>query len=268
MSKNPNKAELDRLVKEVGLALGEEFRKAEEAEKARLAKAADEGPPPPPPAGPPPEGEPPPGGAGEGSAPPAGPEGPPPEGEPPPGEGGPVDQAQLEQIYAQMSDEELKTHYLALKAVIVARAGGGAPGGPEGAAPAPTGVSGGGSPPPPPMGKSEFIGPPNGGPIQKSETDLKVEALEKSIKGLVDVFEKVLTRPQRKAITGIEWIAKSEDTATKSTAKPVEQLTRAEIKARLNEVAKRTDLEKSDRSRITQYFYGDLSVDEIKDLLE
>jgi hypothetical protein len=299
MAKTPNKAELDRLVKEVGLALSEEFRKAEEAEKARLAKAAGEDEPEgspkgSPPAGPPegsPGGEPPaPGGDGEGSPPPApppGPEGSPPagpEGSPdgaPPGPdggvGGPVDPAQLEQVYAQMSDEELKAHYLALKAAIAARAGAGAggppgapPGGPGGA-PAPTGVDGGGSPPPPTMGKGERLPcPPNGGPIQKSESDIKIEVLEKSLKGLVDVFEKVLTRPQRKAITGIEWIKKSEDSTepTKPGKKPVDQLSVAEVKERLNEVAKRTDLKKSDRSRITKFYYGEIDVNGIKDLLE
>lgn len=96
----------------------------------------------------------------------------------------------------------------------------------------------------------------------KKSFDMLTEALSKSVK-------RSTSAPKQKAITRIEYIAKSEDenTETKEQELDVTSLSKSEISKILSQKAKNPTLEKSDREKINQYYLEGGSIDNIKHLL-
>jgi len=188
-------------------------------------------------AAPAPEGSMPPPGP-EGSMPPAGPEG---------------EQAQmgpsmeeLVSLYAALPPEDFEAHAAAMQQAMAMK---------QGAAPGPQGM------PPPGPGASPSPAPsPSAPPAFKSE---KVDALEAELKktqselaAVAAAFEQVLTIPQRKAHTGIQYIqmqpvAKAEKPAKKAFA----DLTKSELHAACMEMTgAESKLTKAEREVITKFF--------------
>lgn len=110
------------------------------------------------------------------------------------------------------------------------------------------------------------------GNLMKSENEAllaKNEELTKSLEKLTSAMSKFVKAraPQRKAVTHIEHIAKSEDDIKKSEEKEdVSKLTKKEISTRLSAKI-RGGLEKSERDNITKYYDGQIQFDGIKHLL-
>lgn len=197
----------------------------------------------------------------------------PPEGDPA-GEqaGGPVDFEALKAEYAKLPPEELKMQYMACKEALyeVLGAGGGDPA--AGASPAPgPGAPGASAPAAPPPGgpggpqmalKNELKA--NGGQIKvgKSEADAKFADVKKSLdekdaklveltknfESLVGVVDKVLGQPIRRAVTGVNFVAKTEDGST-SAPKSKDDITKI-----LTEKSRDPSLKKNDRDAINRYF--------------
>lgn len=216
----------------------------------------------------------------EGSAPPM--EGAPPEGAPGEEQGdiapAPTVEA-LQSEYAKLDPEALKMHYLACKAQLMASMGQdqgqGAP--PEASAPmapppaAPPGAA--------PMAMGEMKGkqmpgsPGSGGKLGKSEDQLKIENLEKQLKGQGDEMLKLaavmtkLSTPIRKSVKGIsdlQYIARSEDAPKASLAA---SMTEKEIKAKLCEKVREGKLTKSEKDLVGKYTVGSVKFSEIEHLL-
>lgn len=207
---------------------------------------------------------------------------------------GVLDPAAIEAELSQMPPEHVKALYLACKSVIFASMGGGSPDGgsaPPGpdagsAPPMPPGPPGGGggppgAPPGPPAMKAEVSagttvkGPPaNGGETKagsalgKSEAakDAVIADLQKKVaefdgitSALMNVVEKVISVPPRRAVAGVSELAKAAEDPSK--------LDKAEITARLDRAA-RTKLHKSDRELINKYAVGSIDVSKVKHLLD
>lgn len=219
-----------------------------------------------------------------------------PEGDPA-AEAGPVDPEALKAEYAQLAPEELQMHYMACKAALAEVMGGdpegAAPAGPEASAPGmgapPAGPAAAGpeaSAMPPPAMKAEVPAdmkknPANGGSEKaavpdaiKSEPkmgedlkkslasrDAKVQELEQQIEMLVKAVELSLAQPMRKAVTSVNFVPRTESA-------PAKELSKAEINARIAEIARNPSLKKSDRERIVSFSLGNIGVEQIKDLLE
>lgn len=203
------------------------------------------------------------------------------EGEAPPMEGapgaegemaqGPVDPAALEAEYAKLPLPELQAHYLAAKAALFAQMGQGqgAPAAAPPAAPPPAPGPSAGAPPAgpsagaPPMAMSEGKAVPgvsqegNGGQINKSEADLQEQVAK-----LTNVLSMFIGQPIRKAVTGADYVAKSEPEVE------VKSITPTEITAKLAQVTRSPDLKKSDRDLVTGYYEGTVKVDAIAHLLK
>lgn len=182
---------------------------------------------------------------------------------------------ELVMAYSELPPDMLKMHYIAAKKVLfdqMAAAEGGAeaspPAPPEG--PAPEASAG------PGMGSQEALPPeetlksakdPNGGKIipgkslTKSETDKRIEELQKSVEGLTKALELALSVPVRKAVTGVAHIAKSEEAA------PVKTLSKAEITERLKIKTMDPTLSKADRELVNSYYAGNIAVEKIEHLL-
>lgn len=175
----------------------------------------------------------------------------------------------LKAAYAQLPPEALKAHFMALKEVIAASMAPAAPmaGAPPadpmaGAMGAPPAASA--SPAPPPMAPAASASPaPMAPPVDpmamKNEKELleklaKFEARfadqEKSLGSVIQGFEILMRKPERKAIRGkdIAGLAKSEPTAV-----DVSKLSRPELLKKCSELASNPDLKKSDRDLITRY---------------
>jgi hypothetical protein len=199
-----------------------------------------------------------------------------------PAAGGPVDPAALEAEYAKLPVEELKAHYLAAKSALFAVMGQGAGAGPEAGGAPPAGPEAGGAPPmgagapppdmgggAPPMGAG---GPPAGGPpggappmeeqpLAQSEKD-ELDSMRQQLATMAKALGLLAGQPMQKGITGMTYVAKSElDGAPKAN------LSKAEITAKLNTVTRQSDLKKSDRDAINNY-YETGSVDGIVHLLK
>lgn len=188
----------------------------------------------------------------------------------------------LTQAYAQLSPEELQSHFFALQQVLQAQMGGGAgapPAGPPGADPM---AASAGAPPP---GAGAPPAPGGAGPApmagegskpvdpmasmamksMKDELDLvksERDALKKSLTGMAETLEKLASRPQYKAAQATDHavLIKNEQPNTKT-------MTAAEIRRKLTVVAQNTDLKKSDRVLINKYCVGGVEVDAIAHLL-
>ncbi|WNM70326.1 hypothetical protein [Myxococcus phage Mx1] len=218
-----------------------------------------------------------------------------PDGPPPPGDGGsaPADPAMagdpaagsasgdpveaLTQAYAQLSPEELQAHFDALKQVLMAQGGGGA--GPEMSG-APPAAPPGGAPPGAPPGP-DAVAPLAGEgskPIDPAATmalksevekELKLaksenEQLKNSLSALTETLEKMMAKPQPKAITAkdVGFLAKSEDPAPQ-----YKKMTKQEVTKKLLTVTRDPELKKSDRDLITNYYEGKVKVDALAHLL-
>jgi hypothetical protein len=262
-------------------------------EGSASASGGGEGGPPPPPgadasAGAPPADA----SASPAGAPPAGPPGASPSPAAPaasPSAGMPTDPAQMAQMVAQMPPEAVKALYLAAKQALFAAqppaapdmsAAPGAPpadasaGAPPMAPPPAAGPSAGAPPMDPTMGKGEMkASPGNGGKlaVKKSEKDPEVAELRKvvaeqgqQLETLAAAFIKNLSTPQRRAVTSVAHLAKSEDTAS-NQPKP---MTKSELNSSLSEKIKSGKLEKKDKEAIRRFYdTGSTNVNLVKHLL-
>lgn len=206
----------------------------------------------------------------EASAPEAAPEAP----ADPAAEAGPVDPEALKAEYSKLAPEELKAHYMAAKAALFESmsAAGGAPGADAGAPPAPD--MGAGAPPapgpeasaPPPEAalKAELKSiPHNGGKIAKSEAELKLEALEAQIANLSSALEKVVSQPVRKALTSLNHVPKNVAEAPEAKAPSKEQ-----IKEKVKAAYTSGKLSKSEKEKLLSYTLGNVSFEDVKDILK
>jgi hypothetical protein len=203
----------------------------------------------------------------------------------------------LQAEYAQLPPEELDMHIqaaIAAKEALAASAGAGAAGGapaggmPPGASPGgPPPAAAGASPSPspdqqmmPPAMKKEMSShkQANGGMV-KSEVDFKAElaaiknaqaaeiaALQKSYKEDVENLTKAITmvveRPERKAVTGISYLKKTES----ASSAPTKAFSPAEAKAKLNELI--PSLSKSERGLILDFYSGKVKVDALASIFD
>lgn len=208
-------------------------------------------------------------GPGDGEAPAAdaAPQGAPGEGDP--AGQGPMSDEELQQIYGSMDPGDLERHYMVIRQILQGHYSDGQ--GQE-AAPAPGADAGGAPSPQAPAMKAEMAGQKNGGgsggipsaeggvQTKKSEasaTEIALRAELDSMKGqmehLVTALEKTF-KPKQKAITGIEYISKSE--IEKEKIEP-SKLSREEKKVKLTEIAKsekKETLSSEDRQAITRFF--------------
>lgn len=101
------------------------------------------------------------------------------------------------------------------------------------------------------------------------------EELRKSIDSLTDGLTKFVKRgasaPKQKAVTQIQYIAKSEEDVveTKKTEEKVDitKLSKNDIAKRLTAKIRSGNLEKSERDKINDYYDGEADIDSIKHLL-
>lgn len=193
---------------------------------------------------------------------------------------GAVDPGMLQAEYEKLSPEELEMHFVACKAALESKMGGAEAGAPEGA----VGPGAAGGPPPagvepgpemnpaPPMGKAEMPShktngdaTKNLGKVGKSEELSKMEGEVKEMKHQLNVALQaldLLSRPLQKAITGTNYVPK-----TQETKKDFAQLSKSEINEKLKKKVT-TKLAKSDRHLINEYCYGNVGVEKIAHLLK
>lgn len=100
------------------------------------------------------------------------------------------------------------------------------------------------------------------------------EKLEKSFKDLtakLTEFFKGDKAPKQKAITKLEYVAKSEDESNKNDTKPTEDVTKldkSEVSRRLTAKIRSGKLEKAEREKINQYYEtGSKNIESIRHLL-
>ena len=111
--------------------------------------------------------------------------------------------------------------------------------------------------------------------IAKSEHQAVIkerDELKKSIEKLTSALGTFLKAraPKRKAITNIEYIAKSETekvTEEKEVKKSAEEMNETEIRNVLKDKIREGNLNKSDKEIINDYYLGDRSIEKIKHLL-
>lgn len=179
---------------------------------------------------------------------------------------------QLQQAYEQLSPEEQLMHLQALKAAIMKHGGGdpasAAPmGAPPMAAPGPDAtMPGEGSQPVAPAFKSEAQDKEIES-LKKRAVDAEakvkemtpeIEDLQKSVGVLTDAFEKMLKKPQQKALTAAKMIPE-----VVAPVADVSKLSKSEVTKRLIEVTRRPDLKKSDRELINSFYNGKAQVQDL-----
>lgn len=206
--------------------------------------------------------------------------------------GGPGQVPDLEALKAeyvkvgQADPEALKAHFMAAKAAVFELMGGDQGAGPDAGAPAPD-AGAGGPPPeasaaaaPPPALKAEVPAsmkkvPANGGlkeqapavpdAIKKSlsEKDAQIGDLSKQVELLTKAVELSISggQPQRKAVTGLDYLKKSEN-------EPKKAATPESIKAAISKAVRGGKLTKSQRDSLFSYTLGNTTFDEIKGLLD
>ena len=110
--------------------------------------------------------------------------------------------------------------------------------------------------------------------LHKSEIaskDEEIGELKKSLEQLTSAMSKFVKAraPQRKAVTNIEYIAKSEEDVNKSepAKEDVSKLSKSEISKRLSAKIRSGELKKSDRDQITSFYDNTIQFDAIKHLL-
>lgn len=116
--------------------------------------------------------------------------------------------------------------------------------------------------------KAELKASPGNGGVavatKKSESNEQLEALQKSYDDLVNTvgsLAALLTKPERKAVTTVNAVAKP------GAEKQEIKLTKSEAMAKLNEVAQNPRLSKNDRDLINSFCVGNVGLDKIEHLL-
>jgi len=84
--------------------------------------------------------------------------------------------------------------------------------------------------------------------LAKSETETK--KLQAGLEKVTELFEKMINKPVRKAVTDIAHVAKPGETLQKAEAKP---LTDKEISTKLNSISRKASLTKNERDSIVDY---------------
>ena len=204
-----------------------------------------------PPAGP--EGMPP---AGPEGIPPAGPEGMPPAGPEGAAPAGPSMQ-ELVSLYSALPPEDFEAHVAAIQQAMQMKQG--AAPGPEAGAP-PPGPSAAPSPSPgaPPAFKSEKL----------EEVEAKLAKTQAELDAVAKAFEDMLTIPQRKAHTGIQYIPYPEVKKSEPGAKKeFRSLTKAELhKALVEMTGAESKLTKNERNLINGYFSNTVKLEALEPL--
>jgi S-DNA-T family DNA segregation ATPase FtsK/SpoIIIE len=110
--------------------------------------------------------------------------------------------------------------------------------------------------------------------IQKSEDNTEVEMLKsenedlkksyEELKSVVDQLLNVKKAPAQKAVTNVNYIAKSEETENEEI--DFSEMSKSEITAKLKSIDY-SELKKSDREAINNYYLDNGSVDSIKHLI-
>ncbi len=197
----------------------------------------------------------------------------------------------LQQAYSQLSPEELQAHKMALDAVLMAMGGGqqdpamggGMPPGaapqgmPPGAAPAPgpdaaAPLAGEGSKPVDPAAMMAMKAEAAKYDLIKKEaaeaktrasaTETELAEVKKSMEVVTKAFELLLKKPERKAITGRDMLAKNEPDQDAS------KLSKAEVTAKLGKVTRNPKLEKADRDLINDFYSNKVNLSAIAHLLK
>ena len=220
-----------------------------------------------------------------------------------PAGGGDMSPEALQAEYAKLPPEELKMHFLACKAALMAVMGGAgdgaAPGGPEASAPPAPPAPEASAPPAPPMGKKEFGGDGSGkmkaGKMAKSEDILSLEQrlakmearssaeveemkkalaskdetianLEKKMVEVVSGFKKIIDKTAvRKSVSGVTYAAKAGAPAPGTV--DLSTLKKSDVVKKLNEVTASPTLSKSDRDLINSYVTGNVGIEAVAKFL-
>lgn len=179
----------------------------------------------------------------------------------------------LQAEYSQLAPEELDMHIKAALAAKEALAASAAPAPDQSAPPMPPESAPAMPPAAPPAMKAEIKPEGNGGemkPVKKSEPEVdprdeKLQALEAVIKSqnediaaLTKAVTMVLERPERKAVTSVAFLGKSEP-----EAKPVSA---SEARAKLNSLI--PSLSKSERDLVLDFYAGRVGVDKLATILD
>lgn len=105
--------------------------------------------------------------------------------------------------------------------------------------------------------------------VKKENQELK-KSFENLTEALTKYVKKAPSAPKQKAITRIEYIAKSEDEVMEKSEKKevnVDKLSKTEVSKILSAKIRDGKLEKSDREKVNQYYLEAGSIDNIKHLL-
>jgi hypothetical protein len=97
------------------------------------------------------------------------------------------------------------------------------------------------------------------------------EELKKSVETMTELLNKLFNSgkkaPTQKAITGIDYIAKSEESETGSKGLDISKMSKSEITSKLKSV-NYAELSKSDRECINDFYLNNGSVEKIKHLIK
>ena len=153
----------------------------------------------------------------------------------------PISDEELKEIYGSMAPEELQRHFMAIREILRGAQQPSPEAGaqPPAAPPAPAGA---------PMAMSEKENGMN--KTEQAEFEAlkkKNQELEASLGRLATVME-VALRPERKAVTDIAYIQKSENDKPEG-----KELSKAEVRALANEKCKDKSLSKNDRDAISDF---------------
>lgn len=196
---------------------------------------------------------------------------------------------QLQAEYAQLPPDQLKMHLMAAHAALMAVMGqqggdqGGAPPAPDASAsPAP----GPEQTPPPDMGKKEFAtgegtgGKVSSGKMAKSERDLEIETLKKSLKEqeltiekfgkLAENIAKVISKPLVKSVRKISEVKIDNKPGTPNSSDSeldVSKLSREQVIAGLNTAIRTGKLSKSDKDLVKQFSVRSVGVEKVAHIL-
>lgn len=175
------------------------------------------------------------------------------------------DMESLKGEYAALPLEELKMHYMAAKSALLEQMqsqggaeGSASPG--EKSAPPPAPAPGPEASASPPAMKSEKAAAATLSKAEEAKNQ-KIAELQAQVSGLAKAVELLVSTPQRKAVTSIAYLGKTEATAEAPT------LSKSEIIEKLNEKAKDPKLSKNDRSLINKFCVNKADVKSIEHLL-
>lgn len=160
----------------------------------------------------------------------------------------PISDDELKEIYGSMPPEELQRHFMVIREILRGAQ-------PE-ASPAPAPAPEAEASPKPEMDKSE------GANKEIEDLKKKNEELEKSLSRLALVMETVF-KPERKAVTDIAFIKKSEADNAED-----KHLSKEEIRKLANEKCRDRTLSKSDREALNDYLLYGGSSDQVMKIIK